>query len=314
MLVAGLAIPLSGCSVLRHAAAVGPVAASIERPVHVSLSVKPGSYLGVRELGTPASYKPVEKFTAATKIHPNLVLYYGVWGQRFKTAFARSAYAHGAIPLVQINPFGVSMTAIVAGEYDRYLRTYATSVRSFGHPVVIGFAHEMNGNWYPWGMSHTPPAVWVAAWRHVVTVFRQQGAGNVTWLWTISSGAKNPTVLARYWPGKSWVTWAGVDGYFYSPSSFAKIFGPDLRAIRRLAPHLPILVAETGIGQVAGKVRTMPRLFSGVRRSKLLGLVWYDVAQHKGVYHQDWRLEGNKEAVRAFRRAVEVYLRLRSIG
>ena len=26
----------------------------------------------------------------------------------------------------------------------------------------------------------------MAAWRHIVTVFRQQGADNVTWLWTVN--------------------------------------------------------------------------------------------------------------------------------
>ena len=37
-----------------------------------------------------------------------------------------------------------------------------------------------------WGYRHTSPAAFVAAWRHVVNVFRAQGAYNVTWLWTIN--------------------------------------------------------------------------------------------------------------------------------
>ena len=44
----------------------------------------------------------------------------------------------------------------------------------------------MNGTWYSWGYRHTSPAVFVAAWRHIVTVFRAAGARNVTWLWTIN--------------------------------------------------------------------------------------------------------------------------------
>jgi hypothetical protein len=32
-----------------------------------------------------------------------------------------------------------------------------------------------------------------------------------------------------------------------------------------------------------------------------LGLVWFDIAQSDGIYHQDWRIEGNPAAQAAFR-------------
>ena len=44
----------------------------------------------------------------------------------------------------------------------------------------------MNAWWYSWGYRHASPASFVAAWRHIVTLFRGQGAWNVTWLWTIN--------------------------------------------------------------------------------------------------------------------------------
>jgi beta-mannanase len=51
---------------------------------------------------------------------------------------------------------------------------------------MLSFAPEANGNWYRWGWSHTPPAVWVAAWRHVVTLFRSLKARNAIWVWTVN--------------------------------------------------------------------------------------------------------------------------------
>jgi hypothetical protein len=39
--------------------------------------------------------------------------------------------------------------------YDSYLRSYADSVRHFGHAVIIGLGHEMNA---PWGYPHVRPA------------------------------------------------------------------------------------------------------------------------------------------------------------
>ena len=52
-----------------------------------------------------------------------------------------------------------------------------SSVRNFRHAVVIGFGHEMNAPWYSWGYRHVPAATFVAAWRHIVTLFRRSGRG-----------------------------------------------------------------------------------------------------------------------------------------
>ena len=124
------------------------------------------------------------------------------------------------IPYVQIDPTYASVSRIAAGIYDQYLQTYADSVRDFGHAVVIGFGHEMNAPWYSWGYEHkdVPPATFVAAWRHIVTLFRAEGADNVTWLWTINADTPVTGPIAEWWPGKADVTWVGIDGYYTSPN------------------------------------------------------------------------------------------------
>ena len=132
---------------------------------------------------------------------PNVALYYSSWNERFQLGFARQAYSDGATPAVQIEPFGISLDAIAAGRYDGYLRRYARQVASYGHPVIIGFAHEPDGGWYPWGVRNCPPATWVAAWRQVVTVFRAAGAGNVIWLWTMNAQGADAAAMAQWWPG-----------------------------------------------------------------------------------------------------------------
>ena len=95
--------------------------------------------------------------------------------------------------------------------------------------MVIGFGHEMNAPWYSWGYKHkdVPPATFVAAWRHIVTLFRADGAENVTWLWTINVDTPLTGPIAEWWPGKGYVTWVGIDGYtpdrmtLFPPSSAA---------------------------------------------------------------------------------------------
>jgi hypothetical protein len=55
---------------------------------------------------------------------------------------------------------------------------------------------------------------------------------------------------------------------------------------------------------VAGQVRKVPGLFAGIRGYHLLGLICFDVTRHAGLYHQDWRLDGHRAAVAAFRAGV----------
>jgi hypothetical protein len=40
-----------------------------------------------------------------------------------------------------------------------------------------------------------------------------------------------------------------------------------------------------------------------MREYGALGLVWFDIAQHDGIYHQDWHVEDDPAAATAFRRA-----------
>jgi mannan endo-1,4-beta-mannosidase len=263
----------------------------------------PGYYVGVFERGAPQSYAGITTFTKTTGVSPRVVSYYSGWSEAFQAGFAADAVRHGALPLVQIDPTNVSLAAIAAGQYDDYLRSYADAVRSFGHKVILGFGHEMNGNWYSWGFKHTPAAVFVAAWRHIVDVFRQQNAQNVIWMWTINivhPGSGEIANPARWWPGSSYVTWIGMDGYYYKPSwTFAPLFGPTIKIVHALSRMpIPILISETGAPTVDQPAK-IADLFAGVRAYGLLGFVWFD-ANHT----EDWGLS-TPAAIAAFRRGAD---------
>jgi mannan endo-1,4-beta-mannosidase len=259
--------------------------------------------LGVYALGMPGSYLPVQTFATAVGKQPRIVLFYSGFGEQFPLAFARQAYAHGATPLDQIEPTGISIAQVAAGRYDAYLKSYADEIRAYGHQVIVGFAHEMNGSWYSWGWTHVPAGTWVEAWRRVVADFRSQHATNVTWLWTISRVLSQGPVQS-FWPGAAYVNWVGIDGYFTGPQdTFSNVFLPAMTVVHRFTND-PVLISESAIGQLAGQARMIPNLLSGVIRYHLLGLVWFDVAQSGGLTQQDWRLEGHPAALAAFRQAV----------
>jgi mannan endo-1,4-beta-mannosidase len=281
-------------------------------PVHGPLQGRPLStrhpYTGVFEPGAIADYTPVTSFAKTVGVQPSIVLYYSGWNDPFQIKLVEQTAAHHAVPFVQMMPKGIAMSSVAAGKYDGYLSSYARSVRGYGQPVIISFAPEANGWWYKWGFGHTDPAQWIAAWRHVVTLFQQRGATNVTWLWTINRGGGPSGPVQDWWPGARYVNWVGIDGYYFRKGdNFDGLFGPTIRDVRRFTAD-PVFLSEIGIGQITGQPAGIADLFAGIRKYDLLGLLWFDVTQHQGIYHQDWRLEGHPAAVAAYRKGVRALI------
>jgi mannan endo-1,4-beta-mannosidase len=261
---------------------------------------------GVFEPDEWETWQPVDQFAAASGYNPDVVLLYSGWYEPWQAKFAALAYAHGAEPFIQIEPTGVTLQSIIDGRSDAYLRSYARSVRLFGHPVLLSFAAEMNGSWYSWGAGHVKPGTFIRAWRHVVKVFREADDVNARWLWTVNSTNASAEPLRPWWPGSRYVDLVGIDGYYYRPSdTFASVFGRTVNQIRAFT-QLPILLSEVAVGPAAGAGRVQD-LFAGIRRYHLLGLVWFDQAQHDGIYHQDWRLEDSPSSLAAVRKAMAAW-------
>jgi hypothetical protein len=137
-----------------------------------------------------------------------------------------------------------------------------------------------------------------------VTLFRDEGADNVTWLWTVNQNRTGTGPVKSWWPGPQYVTWVGIDGYYFRPAdTFSTVFGPTIDQVRAFTDK-PVLLSETGVAPAAGQFAKIGNLFAGMRRYQMLGLVWFDLAQHGGNSPQDWRIEGNSVAEAAFRLGV----------
>jgi hypothetical protein len=289
-------------------AATGCLTPLTSQPPLTAVPTPANPLVGVYGPGAPGSWSPIAKFTDATGVKPGIVVYYSSWNQPFSTSFAQTAWDHDAYVLVQLEPKGVALASIAAGGSDAYLRSYADAVVAFGHPVIVSFGHEMNGTWYSWGYGHTSPAVFAAAWRHVVRVFRAARAANVTWLWTVNTVQGASSSLSRWWPGAAWVDWTGIAGYYYrATDTFGSVFGSTIAAIRAIS-SAPLLIAETAVGTTTNREDQIDALFAGVRAARLAGVAWFDAAQQAGLYHQDWRLEDDPAACAAFTAAVVTYL------
>lgn len=276
---------------VRASASPGPGAGRDPRGKQRRDPVLPKHFVGIAVNRDIAS--SVGSFTRATGTHPALVELYSEFGAGFPRLQAYRVIRAHATPLLQWNPRHAPLAQIAGGAYDRYVRNFAAAVKSFGHPIVLSFAHEMNGTWYPWGRPGATPAQFKSAWRRIHVIFARGHVTNVTWSWDPSHSG---TPASQWWPGRRYVDWVGIDGYLRPGQTFRYIFHRQLTIIRSIT-RKPVFIAETAVAPSAGQARQVASLFGGVAANHLMGFVWFDVNRL-----QAWRLEGRPAVDRAFRR------------
>jgi beta-mannanase len=176
----------------------------------------------------------------------------------------------------------------------------ATAVIEYADPVLIRFAHEMNGVWYPWGTTNgNRAAEFPEAWRHVVDLFRDMGATNALWVWSpnILRGASS-TTIAQFWPGPEYVDVVGMTGFGVRESHPEQTFGPTLAAIRQLTDK-PILLAEIGAEAGTGKSQWVGAFGEWLsQHDDVIGFVWY---QRRFNDIEDWRFDDTAENLALFK-------------
>lgn len=270
----------------------------------------------------------------ATGIRPRLIMFYLQWPSQpesgvFPSEALRSVEASGALPIVTWEPMFldseghecmISADSIIGGKYDSYLLRFARESRRFGKPYLIRFAHEMNLARYHWGVSAQgfgPESAekYRGMFRHVVEVFRAQGANNVGWVFCPNADSVPATAwnqIASYYPGNDVVDIVGLDGYNWGTTqtraangwdsqwrSFESIFTAPLQELKQVTSDKPAAVFETSSASEGGNKEAW--VLAAVDSAKSLGLtalVWFELNKET-----DWRLETNVSA--AVRSAID---------
>ena len=247
-------------------------------------------------LGIWTSAEDGGSYSTISGQHPNVANVYEYWGNSFPTSFADAAESAGATPFMELEPWqGVvddgqhgnacayssnfpAMTTIGANgsAISSYLDSLGSAIASFGHPVILTFAHEFNiGGQYPWSEGDcegTTAAQWIQAWDTVRSDVDSTANGLASFMWVPGAATEtggqdttyNPT---PYWPGASNVDMVGVDGYpstqfGASQGTFKGMFGLVFSQIQALS-SLPIFIAETNLAPLGGSgYETIPNFIS----------------------------------------------------
>ncbi len=234
----------------------------------------------------------VDGFAKATGQYPgtfSIWINFGYGSQSFPSAsYLDGLYQRGITPVIFWQPVGpeihlpgganpnaptagakkYSNQAIANGSFDAYLNAWGAAAKAYGKPVIVRYAQEMNGTWFPWSewkagttqardyynVGNTP-ANFVKSWQHVYDLIRNtQGAKNVKFLWApIGAGP------AEWYPGNNYVQYVGFDSYTRFEGGFksmAETYDRPMQRVRKLVTGnestvstKPIIIAETGVDE-----------------------------------------------------------------
>jgi hypothetical protein len=236
---------------------------------------------------------------------------------RFPAGPMENVRRYGAIPFFswgsQSTPASrhqpdFQLADVIRGDYDAYIRSFATAAKSWGHPFFLRFNAEMNGPWFAWsaGVNGNSPGQYVAAWRHVHDIFTSVGATNATWVWCPNVDPdRTYQKLRPLYPGNAYVDWTCLDGFNWGGSPrdwqhFDRVFHSTYsRIARKIAPSKPMIIGETASGNRGGSkaawVKGMLRaLATGYH--KIHGVLWFDVYDSG----MPWPIETSRRVTRAF--------------
>ena len=218
----------------------------------------------------------------------------------------------GSIPEITWEPWDASkglyksqpryrLINIIDGKFDSYIRAWAKSLAAWKHPVLLRFAQEMDGNWFPWDdyANGNHPGQFVQAWRHVHDIFEQAGATNVKWVWSPAFARST-----AQFPGTAYVNLmattcqnGGRPLFARGWQTFAQGCGKAIDRLHALEPGLPIQLAETATTEQGGSkaqwIRDMWAYLAA--RPYVTSMIWFDL-----VKEANWRIDSSPSAERAF--------------
>jgi hypothetical protein len=225
-----------------------------------------------------------------------------------------------------INSTTYSLQSIINGTHDALIQRWATGIKQWNKPLLLRWAHEMNGSWYPWDGFHNGgdtltgygsptkpdgPERYIDAYRHIHHIFDSIGVPKVSWVWcpnTMWDTTKVLNKISSYFPGADVVDWIGMNCYNWGSSaagmswkSAEQMFRLTYTGAVALADK-PILVGESASTEVGGdKAAWISATFGTIRTAfpKIKLFTWFNENKET-----DWRINSSPAALAAYRAAI----------
>lgn len=264
----------------------------------------------------PGTLATVKSLQSGLGRSANYVMWYVHWVGPYNQPDAAdldAVLANGSLPVVtwmSDDPTGattITDQGIAAGQYDGYIRSWASALHSVDGTVLLRFDHEMNGTWNSWSPRPGQTAGdYVAAFRHVHDLFAAAGDTNVKFVWSPNVDYPGASPLGPLYPGDSYVDYVGIDGYNWGTldghtwQSPQQVFGRTVQELTAITSR-PLLITEVGCAPIGGdKASWIASFFSWLRSTpSIRGFIWFDA-----VKETDWTFQSTPADFRAFKKGL----------
>lgn len=283
-------------------------------PVRAATITRPFSYGAW--LGDFPTASSITGFEQISGHHLDVGHFFIDWATNFSSIQAplQALDADQSQAMVTWEPWQYNTQQIASGQADSYIQSFALGVKSYGKTIQLRPLHEMNGNWYPWGIGDSTintNTSYIQAWQRIVNIFRQNGVTNAKFVWGIN--AANVGAGASFtgaYPGDSYVDYVAVDGYNWGTTqswgsvwqTFDQIFSTPYQALTQFTSK-PLLIPEWASAEIGGnKAAWITDAFQQLASSKysrVVGAYWFNMNKET-----DWRLNSSPAAQAAYQAAV----------
>lgn len=190
-------------------------------------------------------------YNQSAGLHMGIPLWMCLPGSNDYTLLIQEGLIQGIMVILNLDELGdpsngnLIVEQIGNGTWDTYLTMIANQAKAFGYPIYLKIGIEMNINQgvnTTWTSGENPIA-FIAAWKRIVDIFRNEGVTNVTFVWNPNWNDVGPNHWTDYYPGDDYVDWVGIDLYQYQQNS-----DPDnmLQIYDDYCNRKPIAICEWG--------------------------------------------------------------------
>ncbi|WP_249145105.1 glycoside hydrolase family 26 protein [Gordonia sp. SCSIO 19800] len=267
---------------------------------------------------------PIDQLTALTGAKPDYLHVYASLRDSLPVQTLDAVREQQIAPMLTLEPWRpgggtvqpeYSLAALVEGRHDADLTRWADQLGSWGHHILLRFAQEMNGPWYPWsiGVGRNTESEYRAAWSRMHRIVREM-APNVRFVWAPNAITEGTSDFGGCYPGADEVDYLGLDGYNFGASpghtwqSADKLFSRSIAELERLDPLLPILVTEVGCAEgetPESKAAWIRDFFAVMENSQRIeGFLWFQMDKEC-----DWRFNSTPTSTQAFRDGLAGWIR-----
>lgn len=325
LLVAGL-----GCSVQK-------TTPGAKRLLPPTSGVYLGAFPDLSGAEDDVTSKRLDDFLQLSQRKPVWVYFSQNWmdGIVFPKASVECIRAWGAIPFIRLmnrshwkshqKEEAFSLEKIAGGVFDPQLRAWARDAKAAAIPMLVEFGTEVNGDWFGWSGVWNGGAKggerFKEAYRHIVSLFREEGAANVTWCFHVNAGSapeQSWNTMASYYPGDEWVDWIGVSVYGAQSASekcveFQTQFDAVYKELCEISSSKPLGIFEFGVTEGASPVNKYQWIeqffsaFEGGRYPRIKAIsVWHERFEEDGGEVVDLRIDSSSEVLALWRRKMNI--------